>query len=197
MAAEGVYSLQWSDRMARAEARGRDLMTLNDLNGLDRDAFVAALGGLFEGPPWLVEEAWGHRPFASKAQLHQTLCDVMYAARLARQVELLRAHPDLAGRAALAGTLSPASTNEQASAGLDQLTPGEMAEFTRLNTAYRARFGFPFVMCARQSTKREILAAFARRLDSSYDTEVRTALDEVSKICALRLDDVLAGSDPA
>ena len=173
------------------------MMTLDELNGLDRAAFVAALGGLFEGPPWIVEEAFDRRPFASKAWLHQALCDVMYAAPHARQVELLRAHPDLAGRAALAGTLSPASTSEQAAAGLDQLTPDELAEFTRLNAAYRANFGFPFVMCARQSTKYEILAAFARRIDSSYDDEVRTALGEVGKICALRLDDVLVESGPA
>lgn len=172
-------------------------MTLDEINSLDCQEFVAALGGLFEGPPWIVVAAWERRPFASEAALHEALCDVMCAARRESQLALLRAHPDLAGKLALAGQLSAASTREQAAAGLDSLTPAEFDDFTRLNTAYRDKFAFPFVMCARLSTKATIHAAFVERLTHAYDEEVRTALDEVSKICALRLHDLLADGNKA
>ena len=167
-------------------------MTLDDINRLDHQGFVAALGGLFEGSPWIVEAAWERRPFASEAALNEALCDVMYAASRDSQVALLRAHPDLAGKLALAGKLSAASTREQAAAGLDGLTSEELEEFSHLNAAYRDKFAFPFVMCARLSTKASIRAAFVKRLTHGYDEEVRMALDEVSKICALRLHDLLA-----
>jgi OHCU decarboxylase len=165
--------------------------TLATLNSLDRPGFVAALGGVFEGPPWIVEQAWVQHPFATRAALHQALCAVMRAAPEARQVALLRAHPDLVGRAALAGTLSPASAGEQAAAGLDALTAEEIATFQRLNHAYRERFGFPFVICARANKKAGILAGFAARLDNTRAQEVDTALGEVCQICALRLADLL------
>ncbi len=167
-------------------------LTLATLNALDRDAFVAALAGLFEGPPWMVEQAWARRPFATRAALYEALCDVMRAAPAERQVALLQAHPDLVGRAALAGTLSPASAGEQAAAGLYALTPDEIATFQRLNQAYRARFGFPFVICARANKKASILAGFERRLGNTREQEVATALVEVEQICALRLADLVA-----
>jgi 2-oxo-4-hydroxy-4-carboxy-5-ureidoimidazoline decarboxylase len=171
-------------------------LTLAKLNDLDRAGFVATLGGVFEGPPWIVEATWEQRPFATRAALHQALCEVMLAAPEERQVALLRAHPDLVGRAALAGTLSPASAGEQAAAGLDALTPDEIATFQRLNQAYRERFGFPFVICARANKKASILAGFERRLGSTRADEIATALDEVSQIGALRLAD-LVDADPA
>src|SRR5215472_655393 len=166
-------------------------LTLGEVNALDQQAFVAALGGLFEGPPWIATEAWHARPFASLEALHAALCQVMYDALEERRVALLRAHPDLVGRAALAGTLSPASTGEQAAAGLDHLTPAEIETFQYYNQAYRARFGFPFVICARENKKESILAGFATRLSNSYDQEIRLALAEVAKICALRLHDLV------
>lgn len=169
-------------------------MTLDDINGFDRQAFIAALGGLFEGPPWIVEAAWERRPFADEAALHRALCDVMYAAPRDLQLALLRAHPDLAGKLALAGRLSAASTREQAAAGLTSLSSAELAEFTRLNAAYQEKFTFPFIICARLSTKETIRAAFVERLPHEYDEEVRAALNEVSKICALRLHDLLTES---
>ncbi|HLJ80457.1 MAG TPA: 2-oxo-4-hydroxy-4-carboxy-5-ureidoimidazoline decarboxylase [Ktedonobacterales bacterium] len=172
-------------------------MMLDDINSRDRQEFVAALGGLFEGPPWIVDAAWERRPFASEAALHEALCDVMYAAARESQLTLLRAHPDLAGKLALAGQLSAASTREQAAAGLDSLTLEELEEFTRLNAAYRDKFAFPFVICARLSTKATIRAAFVERLTHAYDEEVRAALDEVSKICALRLHDLLVDGGEA
>src|SRR5687767_14167781 len=107
------------------------------------------------------------------------------------RLELIRAHPDLAGRAAIAGELTPESTREQASARLDQLTPDEFAAFTRLNQAYRERFAFPFVICVREHTRSSILAAFVERLDHSREQEVGTALAEIGKIARLRLADVI------
>jgi OHCU decarboxylase len=166
-------------------------LTLAQVNALDQQAFVAAFGGLFEGPPWIVEQAWHARPFASLDDLHARLVAAMEAAPEERKVALLRAHPDLVGRAALAGTLSPASTAEQAAAGLDRLTPDEIATFARLNAEYQARFGFPFVICARENKKDSILAGFAARMGNTREQEIATALGEVAKICRLRLLDTV------
>lgn len=166
-------------------------LTLSEINALDQEAFVAALGGVFEGDPWIVRAAWEEHPFADVEQLHCALCSVMYDASEEQQVALLRAHPDLVGRAALAGTLSPASTREQASAGLDQLSRDEVATFQRLNAAYQARFGFPFVICARENKKDSILAGFATRLKHTREQEIAIALGEVAKICSLRLRDTI------
>ena len=165
--------------------------TLSAINALDQADFVQALGPVFEGPPWIVVEAWSARPFTSVNQLHASLCAVMYAASEEQQVGLLRSHPDLVGRAALAGTLSPSSTSEQAAAGLDRLTPTEIELFTRLNQTYRARFGFPFVICARENKKESILTGFEQRLQNSRSQEITLALGEVAKIAALRLHDLL------
>ena len=105
---------------------------------------------------------------------------------------LLRAHPDLVGRAALAGTLGPASTAEQAAAGLDHLSSDEIATFQRYNAAYREKFGFPFVICARENKKESILAGFGARLEHTREEEIATGLGEVAKICALRLGNLIA-----
>ena len=169
-------------------------VTLQQINALDQDEFIKELSVLFEGPPWIVAQAWQARPFTSLEHLHQALCAVMYKAPVEQQVELLRAHPDLVGRAALAGTLTTASTNEQAAAGLDWLSPEEIATFTTLNQAYRDRFGFPFVICARENKKDRILAGFDTRLHNSREQEIEIALGEVARICWLRLHD-LVGSD--
>jgi 2-oxo-4-hydroxy-4-carboxy-5-ureidoimidazoline decarboxylase len=164
-------------------------ITIDEINALDRDGLVAALGSVFEGPPWIVERAWEERPFADLTHLHERLRAVIDAAPVERQVELIRAHPDLVGRAALAGTLTPASTGEQASAGLDRLSPAEVAAFTRLNVAYRDAFGFPFVICVRENKKERILAGFDARLGHTREQEITTALGEVAKIAWLRLLD--------
>jgi OHCU decarboxylase len=166
-------------------------LTLAQVNALDRSSFVVALGHLFEGPPWIVEAAWDARPFATLDDLQSKLMAVMYAAPVARQVALIQAHPDLVGRAALAGTLTPASTGEQAAAGLDSLSLDEIATFTRLNAEYRDRFNFPFVICARENKKESILAGFAQRMTHTRDEEIATALGEIAKICHLRLLDTV------
>jgi 2-oxo-4-hydroxy-4-carboxy-5-ureidoimidazoline decarboxylase len=170
-------------------------LMLQEINALDQDDFVKALSVLFEGPPWIVAQAWQTRPFTSLEHLHQVLCAVMYNAPVEQQVALLRAHPDLVGRAALAGTLTPASTSEQATAGLDRLSPEEIAAFSRLNQAYRDRFGFPFVICARENKKDSILAGFGARLHNSREQEIEIALGEVAKICWLRLRDLVRSDE--
>jgi len=167
-------------------------ITLREINTFDQEQFVAALDVLFEGPPWIVTQSWYSRPFGSLAQLYQTLCDVMYNASIEQQVALLQAHPDLVGRAALAGTLTPESTNEQASAGLDRLSPAEITTFAHLNQTYHDRFGFPFVICVRENKKASILASFSSRLQHSRPQEIEAALAEVARICFFRLHDLVA-----
>jgi 2-oxo-4-hydroxy-4-carboxy-5-ureidoimidazoline decarboxylase len=149
------------------------------------------LGHLFEHSPWVAEETWPRRPFASIEALHAALCATMRAAPRDRQLALIRAHPDLAGRLARQKKLTAESSREQASAGLDQLTDAELAEFTRNNDAYKARFGFPFIICARLNAKAAILGAMQARVHHAPDAEFATALGEIEKIAWLRLQDVL------
>ena len=165
--------------------------SLSDLNQTDRAAFTAALGHLFEHSPWVAEETWTKRPFAGAESLHAALCATMRAAPRERQLALIRAHPDLAGRLAQQRKLTADSTREQASAGLDRLTDAELAKFTRQNGAYRAKFGFPFIICARLNAKDAILAAMRTRLGNTPDAEFATALGEIEKIAWLRLQDLL------
>lgn len=165
--------------------------SLSDLNQAGRAEFVAALGHLFEHSPWVAEETWSRRPFADAGQLHAALCAAMRAATPERQFALINAHPDLAGRLAQQQKLTADSTREQASAGLDRLTADELADFQRLNSEYRTRFGFPFIICARLNHKAAILEAMRTRLPHSPAVEFSTALTEIEKIARLRLDSVL------
>jgi len=167
-------------------------ITLAELNACDRTAFQAAVAPLFEGAPAWVSRAWDARPFADLDGLHDALTAMMLAASPAEQVALIQAHPDLVGKAALAGTLTTSSSAEQAAAGLDRLTPEEVAQFSAYNAAYRAQFGFPFVICARENRKASILAAFSVRLPNAQPAEIATALREIAKIVWLRLGDQVA-----
>jgi OHCU decarboxylase len=169
--------------------------TLSEINGLDRGAFMAALGEVYEGPPWIVEEAYDARPFATLDELHAATDAAMWRASRERQIELLRAHPDLVGEAARRGTLSASSSHEQAAAGLHQLRKDEIVTFERLNAEYRELFGFPFVICARENKKQSILAGFQARMGHLEDEEIATALREVSKIAWLRLQDTVRPDD--
>lgn len=166
-------------------------ITLERLNTLDQPDFVAALSGIFEGPPWIVSEVWRSRPFSDMEALYSALCQVMYGAPIERKVALIQAHPDLVGRAARTGTLGPASTAEQAAAGLNDLMPDEIATFERLNAYYQQRFGFPFVICAREHKKESILAGFAARMRNTREQEIAAALNEIAKICRIRLLDTI------
>jgi 2-oxo-4-hydroxy-4-carboxy-5-ureidoimidazoline decarboxylase len=161
------------------------------LNELSREGFLRVIGPVFEHSPWIAELTWAKRPFESAATLHRALCETVLASDDPRKLALIRAHPDLAGRAARAGTLTPASTCEQASGGLDKLSAEEAALFDTYNREYRERFGFPFVICARQNKKEAMLAGFERRLKNSPQQEIEAALAEILKIAELRLHDLL------
>ena len=166
-------------------------MTLAQLNSLPGDEFVRVVGPVFEHSPWIAETTWARRPFAGVEQLHGALCQTVRDASESQKLALIRAHPDLVGRAALAGTLTRESTGEQASAGLSQLAAEEIAAFQKYSAAYRERFGFPFVICARLNRKEAILAGFETRLHHSPEQEVTAALDEIFKIAELRLRDLI------
>ncbi|MCC5089266.1 2-oxo-4-hydroxy-4-carboxy-5-ureidoimidazoline decarboxylase [Xanthomonas campestris] len=160
-------------------------MSVIDANALDTAAFVARYRALFEHSPWVVERAARRRPFDD---VFGGLMQVVYDASPDDQLALIRAHPELAGRAAIDRTLTAASAAEQASAGLDRLDEDEFHRFHALNHAYRQRFGFPFVICVRLQDKAGILAELQRRLDASRNDEIATALAEIGKIVHLRLE---------
>src|SRR5688572_6693783 len=166
--------------------------TLAQLNHSDRDAFVRACGPLFERSPWIAERTFDRRPFGSVESLHEALCRTLRAATRDEQVKLIAAHPDLVGRLAREGRLTRESTAEQTAAELTRLTDDEVAAFERFNAEYRERFGFPFVICARENKKDAILAAFPARLRDTREREIETALGEIEKIARLRLLDAVA-----
>ena len=166
-------------------------MTLAKLSSLSRDEFIRIVGPVFEHSPWIAEATWPKRPFASVEQLHQALTETVQNAGEEKQLALIRAHPDLVGGAALAGTLTRQSTGEQASAGLSQLTQEEIETFQQNNAVYKEKFGFPFVICARLNKKEAILNGFKVRLNNSREQEIKTALEEIGKIAYLRLQDIV------
>ena len=141
---------------------------------------------LFEHSPWVEARA---DALPSSGDRHADLMAVVAAASGEERLALIRAHPELAGKAAIDGTLTRASAAEQASAGLDRLTPAEFARFHDLNARYRARFGFPFIICVRLTDKAGILAAMEARLANDPETEIAAAIDEIGKITRLRLED--------
>jgi OHCU decarboxylase len=163
-------------------------------SAMDRSTFVATFGGVFEHSPWIAEAAF-ERGLSADADhadgLHRVLCAVLREASAEARRALIEAHPDLAGRLARAGRLTADSGREQAGAGLDRLTDPERARFSALNDAYRARFGFPFVMAVKGRSKAEVLAAFERRLENDAPTEQAMALAEIERIGLLRLQELL------
>ena len=148
---------------------------------------MTAHPALFEHSPWVEQRADARPPSGDR---HADLMAVLHAASREEQLALIRAHPELAGKAAADGTLTHASAAEQASAGLDRLTAEEFDRFHALNTAYRDRFGFPFIICVRLTDKAGILAAMERRLANDRDTEIATALEQIGEIVRLRLEDM-------
>ncbi len=168
-------------------------ISMFQVNTFSREEFTRVFGSVFEHSSWIAAMAWKQRPFESLDALHSSLCETVRNASEEKHLELIRAHPDLVGRAALAGTLTPASTAEQASAGLNRLTREEIATFQKHNQAYSKKFDFPFVICARLNKKEAILRAFPVRLEHSRETEIQTALEEIYKIAYLRLKDIITG----
>ena len=163
------------------------MLNLEELNALDRESFTGVIGPVFEHSPWIASQTWETRPFVSRGSLHGALCRTVSEAAAEQKLQLIQAHPDLVGRA----VLTSESRTEQTSAGLDQLSPDEVAAFNDYNRRYRERFGFPFVICARLNKKEAILKAFPERLANSPETELQTALDEIFKIAELRLQELV------
>jgi 2-oxo-4-hydroxy-4-carboxy-5-ureidoimidazoline decarboxylase len=170
----------------------RPKIPLRRLNALHRDRFVAIVGPFVEKSPWIADRIFPRRPFGSVDELHQTIVDELRRASREEQIGVINEHPDLVGKAAQAGTLTDESKHEQASAGLGDLSPQEIDAFNRYNVDYRARFGFPFVICARENKKDAILAAFPIRLRNTREQEIDTAITEITKIANLRLRDAVA-----
>ena len=162
-------------------------VSLADLNRMTPPNFAAAIGETFELAPWVADAVWPKRPFASVTALHEAMIGLVRAAPRARQLEFLRGHPDLAGKAARAGAITDDSRGEQSSVGLDSLGEEDFARFHRLNDAYKAKFGFPFIICVRRHTRDSILAQFERRLGHDTATEFAAAVQEIFYITRLRV----------
>ena len=160
---------------------------MDTVDRLDHDAFVARFGGVFEQSPWVAERAWAARPFGTFDVLYEAMMDAVRRAPREVQLGLIRAHPDLASRV----SMTDESEREQAAAGLDALTLEQFERITWLTTAYRAHFGFPFIVCAREHTPDSIIAAAERRMESGPEEEEQTALSEIGKIARLRLADLV------
>jgi 2-oxo-4-hydroxy-4-carboxy-5-ureidoimidazoline decarboxylase len=163
-------------------------LTLDALNAMDHRSFVQALGDTVEHAPWVAEATAARRPFADMAALLRAMTEAVNSSTDERKMALIKGHPDLAGKAARAGTLTADSKAEQARAGLDRLSEAEYATFHRLSDSYRAKFGMPFIVCVRRHGKESILRQFDQRLQYDPAVERETALAEIFRIVALRLD---------
>jgi chitin deacetylase len=158
----------------------------------DKQAFVSLLGGVFEHSPWVAERAWERRPFASIASLHAGMMDVLGKASAAERLALVRAHPELAGREAVAGSLTSDSSGEQGRLGFARLSREEFRKMARINRAYREKFGFPCIVALRlHATRAEVIAEMERRLGNNADTELANALGQIGHITRGRLDKLL------
>ena len=173
------------------------MITLNQLNAASQAEFIQLLDGTYEHSPWIAEQAWAKRPFTSLDQLKLALVEAVRAAGREPQLGLVRAHPELAGKAMLSKSLTAESTNEQGKAGLTDCTPQEFAQIQQLNADYNTRFGFPFTLAVRGPrglglSKAEIIATFARRLDNHPDFELAESLRNIHRIAEIRLNDKFA-----
>jgi OHCU decarboxylase len=162
--------------------------TLGEINALNATDFVRVAGPVFEHSPWVAERVASAGPFQSVDSLHRAMCEAVRTATVDKQLALIRAHPDLVGRA----VVTAESQGEQAAAGLTSLSPAEVGLFEHFNREYKQRFGFPFVICARLNKKEAILDAFPVRLQNSAEKERETALAEIYKIARLRLADLIS-----
>lgn len=166
-------------------------LSLAEVNALTPGEFISHFGGVLEHSPQYAQAAAAQRPFASAEEIARAFRAAVQSGTPAAQLALIQAHPDLAGKAALAGDLTPASASEQASAGLGQLSAEEFAEFQRLNSAYHERFGLPYVVCVREHTKASIFEGARTRLSHTPEQERAAALHEISRIARLRILDLV------
>jgi 2-oxo-4-hydroxy-4-carboxy-5-ureidoimidazoline decarboxylase len=169
--------------------------TLTDLNASSKDDFVAALANIFEYSPWIAEQAASARPFAGVKQLFAAMTAAVDRAAPEPRLALIKAHPDLANKTQRAAGLTAESNAEQNSVGLDRLSDAEYEAFERVNNAYRAKFGFPYIVCVRRHTKDSILRDFERRLPNDAKTEMQKSVEEICRIAALRVDQLVTGED--
>lgn len=167
------------------------MISLAQLNAASDEAFVSQLGGLYEHSEWVARAILGQRPFLSLRDLQRALHDEVEKSSLEAKLVLIRAHPDLAGKLARAGELTEESTREQAGLGLDRLDEEEYQQFSERNERYREIFGFPFIICARMTTKQGVMAAFDARLGNSVTAEIAEALVQIHHIARLRLLDAV------
>jgi 2-oxo-4-hydroxy-4-carboxy-5-ureidoimidazoline decarboxylase len=174
---------------------GTTTITIERLNAADEAGFMTALGDIYEHAPWVAQAAFTQRPFATLGALHDAMMRAVRAASPDQRLALINGHPDLAGKAARAGTMTYDSTAEQASAGLDQLSELEFAQFQQWNNAYRQKFKMPFIICVRRHSKDSILRRFERRLQNPIAAELEAALTEIFRIAALRLDQRIEAGD--
>jgi 2-oxo-4-hydroxy-4-carboxy-5-ureidoimidazoline decarboxylase len=163
--------------------------SFNTINQMTQTEFVTAFGAIFEETPSVAKQAWEKRPFSSVEALHQAMVDVVEADTEASQLALIKAHPDLGSRAAMAA----ASVQEQAGAGLGQMNEQEYARFQQLNSAYKQKFEFPFILAVKGHTVESILRSFEDRLKNSVDSERERALAEIFQIARFRLEDAVTG----
>jgi len=168
---------------------------LSDLNAATEDDFVAVLSNIFEYSPWIAEQAATSRPFAGVNALFAAMKQVVDNAPAEQRLALIKVHPDLANRTQRAAGLTAESNAEQNSVGLDRLSDAEFEAFERVNNAYRAKFGFPYIVCARRQTRDSILRDFERRLPNDATTETQTSIREICRIAALRLDQLVLADD--
>jgi 2-oxo-4-hydroxy-4-carboxy-5-ureidoimidazoline decarboxylase len=168
---------------------------LSDLNACSKGDFVTALANIFEYSPWIAEQAAAARPFAGVTQLFDAMKSAVDSAASELRLALIKAHPDLADKTQRAAGLTAESSAEQNSLGLDRLSDAEYEAFERANNAYRARFGFPYVVCVRRQTKDSVLRDFERRLPNDITTETQRSVEEICRIAALRLDLLVESDD--
>jgi 2-oxo-4-hydroxy-4-carboxy-5-ureidoimidazoline decarboxylase len=169
--------------------------TLPDLNGCNKDDFVAMLSNIFEYSPWIAEQVAAARPFGGVKQLFDAMKAAVDHAPAAQRLALIKAHPDLANKTQRAAGLTADSVAEQNSAGLEELSVAEYAAFERINSAYRSKFEFPYIVCARRHTKDSILRDCEQRLPNDARTETQTSIAEIFRIAALRLDQLVSADD--
>ena len=168
---------------------------LEELNACTQGDFVAALANIFEYSPWVAEGAFAARPFAGVNALFAAMKTAVERAPDELRLSLIKSHPDLADKTRRAAGLTAESTAEQNSVGLDRLSDAEYEAFERVNNAYRSKFGFPYIVCVRRHTRDSILADFERRLPNDITAETKTSIEEICRIAALRLDQLVIASD--
>src|SRR6266851_1892459 len=190
-----IFLISPPTRSISDSEREMSQQTLSDLNACSRDDFVAVLANVFEYSPWIAEHAASARPFAGAKPLFDAMKAALDRAPSELRLALIKAHPDLANKTQRAAGLTAESSAEQNSAGLDRLSDAEYVAFERLNNAYRAKFGFPYIVCVRRHTRDSILRDFERRLPNDAKTEMQASIDEICRIAALRVDQLVASED--